>query len=222
MDHNERKFILLVIVLSLSGIAPNLFPVAESGRGELSTLAVRYFIPSTLLTLILLYGSTRMHYGDISRQIKNGILGGIIGTVGLEVVRESGFHLGGMPGDLPKLIGVLLLDRFASGPNFWSDLAGWSYHVWTGAAFGIIYSVLVGQGGIWIGALYGILLGLGFMLSPVPISLGVGRLGLDFKEGYQFLTTVTLAHAAFGSILGWYIHNMNVGLPTLLTRIRKL
>jgi hypothetical protein len=220
MDQNKRKFLLLLIALVLSGIAPNLFPLVQSGRGELSTMAIRYFIPSALLTLLLLYVSGRMHCDDITRQIRNGILGGVLGTVGLEVVRETGFHLGGMPGNLPQLIGVLLLDRFASGPNIWSDLAGWTYHFWTGAAFGILYSILVGRGRIWMGVLYGVGIGLGFMLSPVPIALGVGRLGLDFKEGYQFLTTVTLAHAAFGSILGWYIHKKNTGITHLPARIR--
>jgi len=32
-------------------------------------------------------------------------------------------------------MGVLLLDRFALGPSALSDIAGFSYHFWNGAAF---------------------------------------------------------------------------------------
>jgi hypothetical protein len=43
------------------------------------------------------------------------------------------------------------------------------------------------------------LLGLGLMLSPVVSALGVGFLGLEFSKGFPF--RVTLAHAAFGTVL---------------------
>ena len=59
-------------------------------------------------------------------------------TVALEVVRITGFRIGAMPGDLPRLMGVLILNRFAEGPGTGSDLAGWAYHFWNGAAFGIV------------------------------------------------------------------------------------
>jgi len=45
------------------------------------------------------------------------------------------------------------------------------------------------------------LFGLGFMLNPVVAALGVGFLGLEFSKGFP--VTVTLAHAAFGTVLGW-------------------
>jgi len=47
-----------------------------------------------------------------------------------------------------------------------------------------------------------VLLGLGFMLSPVVAALGVGFLGLEFSKGFP--VTVTLVHAAFGTALGGY------------------
>jgi hypothetical protein len=46
-----------------------------------------------------------------------------------------------------------------------------------------------------------VLLGLGFMLSPVVSALGVGFLGLEFSK--SFPVTVKLAHAAVGTVLGW-------------------
>jgi hypothetical protein len=220
MKAEKIEIVLSIIILLLSAIAPNLFPIAEAGMGNLSSMALRYFIPSGILILIITGILFVIDYEDLGRQIRNGIIAGLLGTVGLEIVREIGFHFGGMPGDLPRLIGVLLLDRFASGPSLGSDITGWAYHFWTGAAFGIIFSLLFGRAKIWIGLVYGFLLGLGFMLSPVPIALGIGKLGLEFKDGYQFMLTVTLAHIAFGGILSWYIYITNKGSDNIIARIK--
>jgi hypothetical protein len=130
-----------------------------------------------------------------------GLAAGAVATLALEAVRLPGFWLGFMPGNLPRLMGVLLLNQFATGPTLASDVAGWAYHFWNGASFGLIYVLVFGTCRRWAGALYGMLLGLGFMLSPVVSALGVGFLGLEFSKGFP--VTVTLAHAAFGGVLGW-------------------
>jgi hypothetical protein len=98
-------------------------------------------------------------------------------------------------------MGVLLLDRFALGPSTASDIAGWAYHFWNGASFGIIYVLLFGVTRRWAGVLYGIAVGIGFMISPVVISLGVGYFGLQFSKGFP--VTVLTAHIAFGLSLGF-------------------
>ncbi|HEV2387710.1 MAG TPA: hypothetical protein VGS20_10705 [Candidatus Acidoferrales bacterium] len=98
-------------------------------------------------------------------------------------------------------MGVLLLDRFALGPSPASDIAGWAYHFWNGASFGIIYVVLFGAARRWAGVLYGIAVGLGFMVSPVVVALGAGYFGLQFSG--WFPATVLAAHIAFGLALGF-------------------
>ena len=211
----------LVIGLLLAGIAPILFPVAQAGLASLSDLAVKFLIPSAILVLVLIILAFALGYKKVGKQISNGLLAGIIATIGLEIVRLTGFNLGGMPGDMPKLLGVLLLDQFAQGPDLTSNIAGWSYHFWNGAAFGIIYSILAGKGNIKIAILFGILVGIGFMVSPATKALGIGLFGLQFKEGYQFLLTVTLAHIAFGSILGWMTLKLNKNSPNILNRVKE-
>ncbi len=197
----ERKNIILAILFLVTvSVGPNLFVAAQAGYGNLSDFAVSYLIPSVLL-FIFLYGFTWISGNrQLERQIRYGILGGLIGTIGLEIFREGGFMLGTMPGQLPKLMGVLLLDRFALGPNWVSNIAGWSYHFWNGIAFGVIFSLVFGKPRIWIGAAYGFVIGLGFLAGPVVTSLGVGRFGVNF--GISFPITVTLAHLAFGIGLG--------------------
>jgi len=220
MKSQTRKIFFISILLLLSAISPNLFVVAQAGVKELSTMAIQFLIPSIALIIILILLLDHLQYKVISRLAVNGILAGILSTFALEIIRETGFRLGTMPGDMPRLMGVLLLNQFASGPDFWSDLAGWAYHFWNGASFGIIFSLLMGQSKPWNGILFGVLIGLGFMVSPVVKSLGIGIFGLEFKRGFEFLVTVTLAHVAFGITLSLILSRMNKGIPPIWYRFR--
>ncbi len=221
MDQQKKKLLLVLIVLILAGIAPILFPISQTGTETLSSLATKYLIPSAVLIFVITVLNYFLKYKKLNQQIYSGMLAGLVATIGLEIVREIGFRLGGMPGDMPKLMGVLLLNRFAEGPGFWSNVAGWAYHFWNGACFGIIFSLLFGRPKIGGGIFYGFLIGIGFMISPVTRTLGIGAFGFQFKDGYQFMTTVTLAHIAFGSILGWRIYKMNTGKPGILKRVEN-
>lgn len=221
MDYQKKKLLLVLIVLFLAGVAPNLFPISQTGTQPLSSLANDYLLPSLVLIFLITVLNYFLKFKKLNQQIYNGMLAGLVATIGLEIVREIGFRLGGMPGDLPKLMGVLLLDRFAEGPGVWSNIAGWAYHFWNGACFGIIFSLLFGGPKIWAGIAYGFFIGIGFMMSPVTRTLGIGAFGFQFKDGYQFITTVTLAHIAFGSILGWMIYKMNMGKPNILKRLKS-
>ncbi len=221
MNQEKMKLGLVLIVLLLAGIAPVLFPISQTGTEALSSLATKYLAPSAGLIFVITVVNYFVKYKKLNQQIYNGMLAGLVATIGLEIVREIGFRLGGMPGDMPKLMGVLLLNRFAEGPGFWSNVAGWAYHFWNGACFGIIFSLFFGRPKIWSGIVYGFFIGIGFMISPVTRTLGIGAFGFQFKDGYQFITTVTLAHIAFGSILGWMIYKMNTGKPNILKRLNS-
>ena len=218
MKIQTKKLLIAFILLALAAISPNLFVAAQAGVAPFSSLAIQFLLPSVALIFLVTIISKILKYTDIFRLAVNGISAGIISSVVLEIFRESGFRLGMMPGDLPRLMGVLLLNQFASGPDKWSDLAGWSYHFWNGAAFGLIFSLLLGKSKMWQGLLYGLLISIGFMISPVVKSLGIGLFGVDFKSGYQFALTVTIAHAAFGLTLSFLLMRWNKGIPNIWTR----
>lgn len=207
MKHDYKKLVLSIIALIAAAISPNLFVISQAGYGELSSLAVNFLIPAIVVLILVIIISYYRGVRDLSSQIWKGLLAGLISTVGLEIVREIGFHLGGMPGDMPKLLGVLLLNQFAQGPDTLSNIVGWSYHFWNGASFGIIYSVLFGKGRKWGGIIYALVIGTVFMASPAVIPLGVGHFGVDF--GIGFPVTVLLAHLAFGILLGLLIYKWN-------------
>lgn len=220
MKHEHKKIALGFLAIPAAGIGPNLFVVSQAGYANLSNLAVSFLFPAMAVLIIIFTVSYFGGVRDLSKQLKNGFLAGIISTIGLEIIREIGFHLGWMPGDLPKLMGVLLLNQFALGPDTASNIAGWSYHFWNGASFAIIYSIIFGRGRMWIGVVYGIFIGIGFMAGPVAVSLGVGSFGVDF--GWGFPVTVTIAHIVFGSILGLLIFKWNTEAVNIFSTIKNL
>lgn len=213
-----KKLLITFILLALASISPNLFPAAQAGMASFPSLVIKFLFPSAALIVFIILLAKILKFKDITRLAINGIVAGIIATMALEIFRIAGFKLGWMPGDLPKLIGVILLDQFASGPDIRSNLAGWAYHFWNGAVFGLIFSLLFGQSKVWQGLLYGLLIGVGFMISPVVKSLGVGRFGVNFEDGYQFALTVTIAHAAFGLALSFLLIKWNKGIPNIWLR----
>jgi len=220
MKNSIEKLVLAGVALLAAGISPNLYVAAQAGYAKLSVLAINLLLPSIVVLLgVLLIATIREHH-RLASQIWRGIVGGFLGTIGLEIVRHTGFVLGGMPGEMPKLMGVLLLDRFALGPNWLSNLAGWGYHFWNGAAFGVVLSVLIGKSKLWVYVVFALLIGVGFMVSPATTALGVGVFGLQFNGG--FAATVLLAHVAFGLILGWYLNRTSQSLPSIIQRIRNI
>ncbi len=222
MNIQIKKAILIFILLFLSGVSPNLFVMAQAGMAQLSSLAIVFLIPAIAFIIITIIISPILGYADIVRLTVNGIIAGLIATIALEIFRESGFRLGTMPGQLPRLMGVLILNQFASGPDIGSDIAGWAYHFWNGAAFGIIFSLLLGQSKTWQGIFYGVIIGIAFMLSPVVKSLGIGKFGFEFKNGYEFATTVTIAHIAYGFVLSLLLIRLNKGLPNIWVRLQPV
>jgi hypothetical protein len=195
-----KRMMTILVLLGAASVSPLIFPLAESGRSTMDVLAKLALLPSIAVIGIvwqILYRSN----DPLARPVAVGLAAGAVATIALEVVRLPGFWFGFMPGNLPRLMGVLLLNQFATGPTMASDVAGSAYHFWNGASFGLVYLLVFGTCRRWAGAVYGMLLGFGFMLSPVVSALGVGFLGLGFSKGFP--VTVTLAHAAFGGVLGW-------------------
>ena len=213
------ELVLALLAMGAAAVSPNLFVAAQAGYAKLSDLAVVLLIPSVFVMVLVLAASTFLRMRVVRHQVITGIIGGFIATAAMEIVRETGFHLGGMPGDMPKLLGVLLLDRFALGPSWLSNMAGWAYHFWNGAAFGIIFSLVFGRAVWWIGVLYATVIAVIFMSSPAVVAMGVGHFGVDF--GPAFATTVLLAHIAYGATLGWFIRLGNIDTPSILDRVRQ-
>jgi hypothetical protein len=140
----------------------------------------------------------------------------------LELVRNIGFYeFNSMPGQLPELMGVLITNRIMLGPDLASNIIGWGDHVWNGALFGVTYILLLGGAprrkrhwyGAGLGAVFGLVIGTGFLLSPVSRATGAGIFGSIF--GAKYVVTVYLAHLGFGAVLGVLVHRFGDNLEPL-------
>ena len=190
---------LRALLIAIAALAPAAFPVSQAGYSTLHDLAFSSIIPSGVL-LVIAWAFLRMsRVTEFAASIRNGAIAGALATIALEAVRYSGFRMGFMPGNLPELMGVLLFDRFAFGPTKASTLAGFGYHFWNGACFGIIFALGRFRLPHWWAIPYGIAIGVGFLMSPVVQGLGVGLFGINF--GWQFAATVLAAHLAFGAAM---------------------
>ncbi len=195
----QEDIILSGVILLLVGLGPNLFPAAQAGLAKLSVLGLYLLLPSVVLFAVALTLAAMRGHRRLTNRVLSGVAAGLVATIGLEIVRATSFRLGGMPGDLPRLMGVLLTDRFMLGPSLLSDVLGWSYHFWNGLCFGVIFTVVLGRRSLLWAVIYGQLIGIGFLLSPAVKSLGIGFMGLEMPA---MPMTVILAHLVYGIILG--------------------
>ena len=219
MSSDWKRLSWIGAAMALASIGPLIFPAAQAGHASMALLTTRLLLPA-VAALFLMTLSVRRTLPGVTRAILWGALAGAVATLALEAVRLPGYRLGFMPGNLPRLMGVLILDRFALGPSPASDLAGWAYHFWNGASFGILYALVFGTQRRWVGVPFGLSLGLGFMVSPVVLSLGVGYFGLQFSLGFP--ATVLLAHLAFGLALGFLARRLvgSASSPLLVSAAR--
>lgn len=194
----EELALSLLLLLSV-GIAPNLFPADLAGVAKLSWTGKVILLPSIALFFLIVIVATVRGHTRLTNRAWAGVVAGLVGTLGLEVIRATSFRLGGMPGDMPRLLGVLLTDRFMMGPNLGSDLLGWAYHFWNGVAFAVIFAVIFGRRPLKWSVVYAQLIGLGLLAGPVVKSFGIGPFGSEMPA---MPATVVLAHLVFGLLMG--------------------
>ena len=195
-----EEVLLSGVILLCAAVSPNMLPAAQGGYFKMSFLAVWALIPAVVvLGLTVTFAAWRGHRRLVNR-VWVGLVAGLIATVGLEAVRITSFRVfGGMPGDMPQLMGVLLMNRFMLGPSALSTTLGYLDHFWNGACFGIVFAVIFGRVYFNWGILYALAIGTGFLLSPAVPALGVGFIAHDMPA---MQITVYLAHLVFGTILG--------------------
>lgn len=194
-----EEVVLGLFAVAAAAVSPNIFPAAQAGLARMSVLAMRLLVPSVVLLVAVAVIAVRRGHRALVRRMAAGAACGALATIGLEAVRLPSFHFGGMPGNLPRLLGVLLLDRFMLGPSVLSDVLGYAYHFWNGACFGLIFAVLFGKSSWRWTSVYGLALGLGFLAGPATRAMGVGFLGLQMPT---MTATVVAAHLVYGLLLG--------------------
>jgi hypothetical protein len=226
---------LLGIGVALAAAAAGgaeLFALSTTGgRWSFQDLLARVGVPAAVVLLAVLAVAAALRWRRLARGIIVGVVAGAIATIGLEAIRITGFRVfHSMPGDLPTLMGIQATGRIMVGANTTAKMIGYLDHYWNGALFGVIFALIIAnfpakRGGIWaatlIGIAYGLALGYGFASGPVPRTLGIGGIFATVSVG-EFRTTVYLAHAVFGAILGALVHRFMTDMPPLWTRALDL
>ena len=105
--------IIRALDIVLAAVGPLAFPLAQLGYASLHDLGLVALLPS-IAALLAVWSASRRRRPNLAAVISRWAGAGAVATFALEVFRDTGFRLGFMPGNLPQLMGVLLLDRFAA------------------------------------------------------------------------------------------------------------
>lgn len=198
---HRSELVATLFVLAAASISPLMFVAASGGYWPMQFLAIYALLPAIAVWVGIGIAAPFMGWHRLSRALLTGVMGGIVGTAALEIVRIIGFRVfHAMPGSMPELIGVLMTNRFMYGPDLYSNILGWADHFLNGVGFVTIYVLIFGRTRWWLAIPYALGIATIFMISPATTSTGIGYFGLD--SGIGFMITVYLAHIAFATGFG--------------------
>jgi hypothetical protein len=153
-------------------------------------------IPSLLVVYALLAYARKINAAMLTNGLWVGFWAGLVASLMYDGVRylvERG-HLFGYNGFVP----ILMFGSWITGYPIHSTpakIAGWTYHYWNGATFGVVYTLAVGRKKWWWGLGYGILMEC-CMLGLFPFFLRV-------TNRVDFIAVSMIGHLAYGGTLGW-------------------
>lgn len=198
---NPAELVGTLVVLACASVSPLIFVAASAGFYNMQLLALVLLLPAIVIWLAVAFLAYKLKWGRLRSGLTAGLWAGIAGTVGLEIVRITGFRVfDAMPGSMPELIGVLMTNRFMDGPDILSNLLGWSDHFLNGVGFATIFILIIGASRPWIAIPYALVIATIFMISPATTATGIGYFGVQY--GIGFAITVYLAHIIFGTVFG--------------------
>ncbi len=200
------ELVLTALALIPAAVGPNVLVVALTpGMPGMPTLVRWALIPSIVLLAIAWAIAAVRRYERLTNRIWTGLWVGFATTAALDIFRLTSFLLGLLPGNLPRMFGVLVLDTMATGPTLLSDVVGGLYHYWVSATLGLTYALIMGRTRWWGGLVWGLIIEVGMMTTPpMVVAMDTGYFGL--KAGHGLLNGVFIGslipHIAYGVALG--------------------
>jgi len=189
-----------------AAVGPNVLVVALTpGMPGMPILVLWALIPSILLLAVVWGIAHARGYNRLTNRIWAGLWVGFATTAALDLFRLQSFMLGLLPGNLPRMFGVLILDTMATGPTPLSDLVGGLYHYWVSACLGLTYALIMGRTRWWGGLIWGLIIEVGMMVTPpMVIAMDTGYFGLKLGRGLLngvFIGSL-IPHISYGIALG--------------------
>lgn len=203
---SRLELVLTAFAAMPAAVGANILVVALTpGMPEMPVLVKWALLPSIVLLGVVWALAARLRLDRLSNRIWTGIWVGFVATAALDVFRLTNFSLGLLPGNMPRMFGVLIFDTMAQGPTPLSDLVGSLYHYWVSACFGLTYTLLVGRTRWWGGLIWGLVIEVGMMTTPpMVIAMGTGYFGLKLGKGLLngvFIGSL-IPHISYGVALG--------------------
>ncbi len=144
----------------------------------------------------LTYGWARRHDLSLARALRLGFWGGLLGTLGYDVVRIP-FHLAGFRVFAPiQAYGVWLLEAERSSGI--TDAVGWLFHFSNGVTFGLLYALWMGGRHWGWGMLWGL------CLEFIVLSTPFARI-FHLQGNLPAVAIAYGAHLAYGFPLGYLV-----------------
>jgi hypothetical protein len=204
---SSGELVLTALALLPAAVGPNILVVALTpGMPGMPTL-VRWLLIPSLIVLVVVWSLARARGHDrLTNRIWTGFWVGTAATAALDLFRLPAFLLGLLPGNMPRMFGVLMFDTMATGPTPTSDIVGELYHfAGVSAAFGLTYALIMGRTRWWGGLIWGLIIEVGMMTTPpMVVAMDTGYFGL--KLGRGFLNGVFIGslipHIVYGIALG--------------------
>ena len=220
------EMLLTGLALITAAVGPNILVLALTpGMPSMPLLTRWVLIPSMVLLALVWWMAWRRGYKRLQNRLWTGLWVGASTTAALDVLRLMSFSLGLLPGNMPRMFGVLILDIMALGPTPFSDVVGAFYHVWVSACFGLTYALICGRTRWWGGVIWGLMIEVGMMVTPpMVIAMDTGYFGLKLGQGIfngVFIGSL-IPHISYGIALGLllerYTHHAGP-LPRLIRDI---
>jgi hypothetical protein len=220
------EVLLTLLALLPAAVGPNVLVVALTpGMPGMPALVRVALLPSIVLLLLVWLAARAAGYRRLVNRIETGVWVGFVATAALDVFRLTSFQLGLLPGNLPRMFGVLIFDRMALGPSIGSDFVGSLYHYWVSACFGLTYALLAGRTRWWGGLIWGLIIELGMMTTPpMVIAMGTGYFGLNLGKGLLngvFFGSL-VPHISYGIVLGLLLERYVAHRGTILALLQEI
>jgi len=219
------ELLLTGLACVAAAVGPNILVVALTpGMPEMPVLVKWALLPSIVLLALVWALAAQLRLERLTNRIWTGLWVGFACTAALDVLRLTHFHLGLLPGNMPRMFGVLILDQMALGPTRLSDIVGGLYHYWVSACFGLSYTLLVGRTRWWGGLIWGLIIEVGMMATPpMVVAMGTGYFGLNLGKGLingVFIGSL-YPHIAYGIALGLLLERYTKHKGLILKLIKE-
>ncbi len=218
------ELMLTLLVAVPAAVGPNVLVIALTpGMPGMPALVRVALLPSIALLVIVWIAARVAGHARLANRIEVGVWAGFVATAALDALRLISFTVGLLPGNMPRMFGVLILDRMALGPSLLSDFVGGVYHFWISACFGLAYTLLLGRTRWWGGLIWGLIIEVGMMTTaPMVVAMDTGYFG--FKLGKGILNGVFLGslfpHISYGIVLGLLLERYVAHRGTLFALLR--